>query len=65
MSDTQGSVKSSQYSGDKSSVSDATQVKVPPNKDMQLMNRSSDAYKEKRKANRAATAGSKGSGSGK
>lgn len=65
MSDKQGSVNSSQYSGDKTSVSDATEVKVPPNKDMQLMNRSSDAYKEKRKANRAAGAGKDETSNGK
>jgi hypothetical protein len=65
MSDKKGSVNSSQYSGDKTSVSDATEVKIPPNKEMQLMNRSSDAYKEKRKANRAAVAGSSGPESGK
>jgi hypothetical protein len=62
-SDTKGSVNSSEYSGDKTSVSDATQVQVPPTKDIQMMHRSSDAYNEKRKANRATLAGNNSSGS--
>jgi hypothetical protein len=54
MSDKQGSVKSSEYSGTKKSVKDATEIPVPSSKDMALLNRSTDAIKDKRDKNKIA-----------
>jgi hypothetical protein len=59
MADKDGSIKSSEYSGTSKSASTAIEIKLPSDADLELLNRSSQAYKIRKKDNKAKKSGQK------